>query len=83
MPSGGALKRRTPFADTSASGMRAVDTDILVRLVVRDDSRQVQAAETSIARGAWVSHLVPAETVRVLDAAYERTAEQIGAARLS
>lgn len=30
--------------------------------------------------GAWVSHLVLAETTWVLDAVYERTAEQIGAA---
>lgn len=60
--------------------MRAVDTNVLVRLVVRDDLRQVQAAEKFIARGAWVSHLVLAETIWVLDAVYERTAEQIGAA---
>ena len=60
--------------------MRAVDTNVLVRLVVRDDSQQVQAAEKFIARGAWISHLVLAQTVWVLDAVYERTAEQIGAA---
>jgi predicted nucleic-acid-binding protein len=60
--------------------MRAVDTNVLVRLVVRDDERQVRAAEALIVGGAWVSHLVLAETTWVLDAVYERTAEQIAAA---
>lgn len=60
--------------------MRAVDINVLVRLLVRDDSRQVQAAETFIAPGAWVSHLVLAEAMWVLDAVYERTPEQIATA---
>jgi predicted nucleic-acid-binding protein len=60
--------------------MRAVDTNVLVRLVVRDDAKQVRAAEEFIASGAWVSHLVLAETTWVLDAVYERTAEQIATA---
>lgn len=60
--------------------MRAVDTNVLVRLVVRDDSQQAQAAEKFIARGAWVSQLVLAETIWVLDAVYGRTAEQIASA---
>jgi predicted nucleic-acid-binding protein len=60
--------------------MRAVDTNIVVRLVVRDDVGQVRAAEEFIAGGAWVSHLVLAETAWVLDAVYERTAQQIGTA---
>ena len=57
--------------------MRAVDTNILVRLVVRDDQAQVRAAEEYIAGGAWISHLVLAETAWVLDAVYDRTAEQV------
>lgn len=57
--------------------MRAVDTNVLVRLVVRDDTKQVRAAEEFIASGAWVSHLVLTETTWVLDAVYERTAKQI------
>lgn len=57
--------------------MRAVDTNVLVRLLVRDDTRQVQAAEAFIAAGAWVSHLVLAEAMGVLDAVYERTPGQI------
>ncbi len=60
--------------------MRAVDTNVLVRLVVRDDAKQVRAAEEFIASGAWVSHLVLVETARVLDAVYERTTEQIATA---
>jgi len=60
--------------------MRAVDTNILVRLVVRDDLAQVRAAEEFIIGGAWVSHLVLAETAWVLDAVYDRDAEQVGTA---
>jgi predicted nucleic-acid-binding protein len=60
--------------------MRAVDANILVRLVARDDARQAGSAEKFIAGGAWVSHLVLAETVWVLDAVYERSAEQISTA---
>jgi predicted nucleic-acid-binding protein len=60
--------------------MRAVDTNLLVRLVARDDTDQVHAAEEFIAGGAWVSHLVLAETMWVLDAVYGRTAEQIATA---
>jgi predicted nucleic-acid-binding protein len=60
--------------------MRAVDTNILVRLLVRDDSAQVQAAEAFVAPGAWVSHLVLAETLWVLDAVYECGPKQLAAA---
>ena len=60
--------------------MRAVETNVLVRLLVRDDTKQVHAAETFIATGAWVSHLVLAEAIWVLDAVYERTPEQIATA---
>lgn len=51
--------------------MRAVDTNVLVRLITRDDVRQVEAAEQFVAKGAWVSHLVLAETMWVLGSAYE------------
>jgi predicted nucleic-acid-binding protein len=60
--------------------MHAVDTNVLVRLIVRDDATQVRAAEAFIANGAWVSCLALAETVWVLDAVYERTAQQIATA---
>jgi predicted nucleic-acid-binding protein len=60
--------------------MRAVDTNLLVRLLVRDDPAQVLLAETFVAGGAWVSHLVLAETVWALDAVHERTQAQVAAA---
>lgn len=60
--------------------MRAVDTNLLVRLIVRDDSAQVAAAEAFVVGGAWVSHLVLAETIWVLDAVHERSAAQLAAA---
>jgi predicted nucleic-acid-binding protein len=60
--------------------MRAVDTNLLVRLLARDDLKQVSLAERFIADGAWVSHLVLAETLWVLDAIYERTPKQIATA---
>lgn len=60
--------------------MRAVDTNVLVRLVVRDDAEEVRIAESFAAPGAWVSHLVLAETTWVLDAVYNRTAEQVATA---
>jgi predicted nucleic-acid-binding protein len=57
--------------------MRAVDTNLVVRLVVRDEPEQVELAEKFISGGAWVSHLVLMETIWVLDAVYDRTAEHI------
>ena len=60
--------------------MRAIDTNVLVRLITRDDERQVESAEAFVAKGAWVSHLVLAETSWVLDSVYNRTPEQIAKA---
>src|SRR5450631_200090 len=60
--------------------MRAIDTNVLVRLLVRDDPRQLDAAERFITKSAWVSHLVLVETLWVLDAVYKRSSEQIAAA---
>lgn len=60
--------------------MRAVDTNLLVRLVVRDDADQVNAAESFVSKGAWVSHLVLAETIWVLEAVYDRSPAQIASA---
>ena len=50
--------------------MRAVDTNVLVRLVTRDDARQVAAAEAFVARGAWVPHVVLVEAIWVLTSVY-------------
>ncbi|CAN5206175.1 type II toxin-antitoxin system VapC family toxin [soil metagenome] len=60
--------------------MLAVDTNVLVRLLVRDDAKQAAAADQAIAKGAWVSHLVLAEVMWVLDAVYARTPKQLIAA---
>ena len=60
--------------------MRAVDTNVLVRLVTRDDARQVAAAEAFVESGAWVSHLALAEATRVLSAVYELGAPAIATA---
>lgn len=60
--------------------MRAVDTNVLVRLLTRDDATQSRIAEKFVSNGAWVSLLVLAETTWVLDAVYARTAKQIAAA---
>ena len=51
--------------------MRAVDTNVLVRLVTRDDRKQVAAAEAFVVNGAWVPHLVLAEATLVLSAVYD------------
>ena len=55
----------------SGSDVRAVDTNVLVRLVARDDPKQVAAAEAFIAHGAWVPHIVLVEAAWVLDAVYD------------
>jgi predicted nucleic-acid-binding protein len=60
--------------------MRAVDTNVLVRLITRDDTAQVGAAERFVQKGAWVSHLALAEMTWVLDAVYERSASEIAVA---
>jgi predicted nucleic-acid-binding protein len=56
--------------------MRAIDTNVLVRLVARDDAKQVAAAEAFVANGAWVSHLVLVETVWVLTSVYGLSPEE-------
>jgi predicted nucleic-acid-binding protein len=57
--------------------MLAIDTKVLVRLVARDDAKEVQAAEQFVSKGAWVSHLVLAETLWVLDSVFNLSREQI------
>ena len=57
--------------------MRAVDTNVLIRLVTRDDPKQVAAAEAFVANGAWVPHLAVAEATWVLASVYDRGPEQI------
>jgi predicted nucleic-acid-binding protein len=54
--------------------MRAVDTNVLVRLMTRDDARQAASADRFVEKGAWVSVLALAEATWVLAAVYGRDA---------
>jgi len=60
--------------------MRAVETNVLVRLLARDDPKQVARGEEFIAAGAWVSHIVLVECMWILESVYERTPKQIATA---
>jgi predicted nucleic-acid-binding protein len=60
--------------------MRAIDTNVLVRLIARDDAKQLKAAEQFIEKGGWVSVLALAETTWVLTSVYERTPSDIATA---
>ena len=57
--------------------MRAVDTNVLVRLATRDDAQQTAAAEAFVAAGAWVSHIVLVEAMWVLVSVYDLGPEKI------
>ena len=64
----------------SRGAMRAVDTNVLIRLTVRDDPEQVASAEAFVAKGAWVSHLVLVETLWVLRSVYGHSPSEIATA---
>lgn len=57
--------------------MRAVDTNILVRLMVGDDERQLAQAEAFVRDGAWVPQLALAEAIWVLTSVYARQQEAV------
>jgi predicted nucleic-acid-binding protein len=58
--------------------MRAVDTNVLLRLIVRDDADQVARAEAFLTQGAWVSLPVLVEAVWVLKSVYGLDRQRIG-----
>ncbi|MBI4729020.1 MAG: PIN domain-containing protein [Acidobacteria bacterium] len=60
--------------------MHAVDTNVLVRLLVRDDPGHVTAGERFVAKAAWVSHLVLTEATWVLDSVYGLGPKEIAVA---
>jgi len=60
--------------------MRAVDTNVLVRLVTRDDTRQVAVAEAFVEPGVWVSHVVLVEATWVLTSVYALEAPALATA---
>jgi predicted nucleic-acid-binding protein len=62
------------------SVMRAIDTNVLVRLITRDDARQAAAAESFVEPGAWVSVVVLVEAAWVLSTVYELSARDLSMA---
>jgi predicted nucleic-acid-binding protein len=60
--------------------MRAVDTNVVVRLVTRDDSGQATSAERFVEKGAWISVLVLAEATWVLATVYELASKELALA---
>ena len=60
--------------------MRAVDTNVLVRLIVRDNAKQASAAESFVSEGAWVPILALAEATWVLSSVYDLDSRQIASA---
>ncbi len=60
--------------------MRAVDTNVLVRLITRDDAAQAAAADTFIQPGAWVPQVALVEAAGVRSAVYELTPSAIATA---
>jgi predicted nucleic-acid-binding protein len=50
--------------------MRAVDTNVLVRLIVQDEPGQVASAYRFIKHGVWASHLAVVEAAWVLASVY-------------
>jgi len=62
------------------SGMRAVDTNVLVRLITRDDARQAASADAFVEKGAWVSVLALAEATWVLATVYDLNAARLATA---
>jgi predicted nucleic-acid-binding protein len=60
--------------------MRAIDTNVLVRLLTRDDPRQAASADAFVAHGAWVSLLALVEATWVLTSVYGRAAGDLAVA---
>jgi len=60
--------------------MRAVDTNVLIRLVTGDDPEQTASAESFVKQGAWVSVLALAETAWVLGSIYSRSLQDVAGA---
>lgn len=60
--------------------MRAVDTNVLVRLITRDDTRQAASADLFVEKGAWVSTLALTEATWVLSTVYDLSASDLAGA---
>jgi predicted nucleic-acid-binding protein len=59
--------------------MLAVDTNVLVRIIIGDNPRQTAVADQFIANGAWVPVLAVAEATWVLRAIYKQSHADIAA----
>ena len=57
--------------------MRAIDTNVLVRMITRDDPRQAAKADAFVATGAWASLLALAEATWVLASVYEMSLPEV------
>lgn len=57
--------------------MRSADTNVVVRTLVRDDPVQASQADEFVLPGAWVSHVVVAETAWALEKMYGRAPGEI------
>lgn len=57
--------------------MRAVDTNIVVRLITRDDERQAAAAERVVKGGVWLSIVAVSEVAWVLASLYELPRDRV------
>lgn len=62
--------------------MRAVDTNVIVRLIMADDALQTKLAEAELESGFFVSHGVLMECEWVLRSFYKLPRDQISAALL-
>lgn len=60
--------------------MRAADTNVVVRILTRDDEKQAASADAFVAKGAWVSLVVLAEVIWVLRSLYKREHTDIATA---
>ena len=60
--------------------MRAADTNVVVRLITRDNIAQTGSAEAFAMKGAWVSQLVLVETIWVLDSVFGLNHKQLAVA---
>jgi predicted nucleic-acid-binding protein len=60
--------------------MRAVDTNVLIRLVTGDHPEQTVSAESFVKQGAWVPVLALAEAAWVLGSIYSRSSQDVAGA---
>jgi hypothetical protein len=74
------VKGEKALSNTFSIAMRAIETNVLVRLIVRHDPRQTAGAESFIRGGAWISVLALAEAVWVLATVYRLSSRDLATA---